>query len=124
MSESGGAGGGVVMVFVTAPDMETARRLVDAALEARAAACANLVPGVESHYWWQGKRERAQEVLAVFKTAAARVEALRAAVVGAHPYECPEFVVAPVAGGHGPYLDWVRAETGQGFGGGAGDSGP
>ena len=47
------------VVLVTAPDMKTARKLAQAALEARLIACANLVPRIESHYWWQGKIEAA-----------------------------------------------------------------
>ena len=56
------------IVLVTAPDLKTARALARAALGARLAACANLVPKLESHYWWQGKLERSNEALILFKT--------------------------------------------------------
>ena len=56
------------IVLVTAPDLKTARRLAQAALAARLAACVNLIPRIESHYWWQDKLESATEVLLVFKT--------------------------------------------------------
>ena len=80
------------IVFVTAPDLKTARKLAKAALAARLIACANLVPKIESHYWWQGKMECSTEVLLIFKTTAARLAALEKLVVKLHPYETPELV--------------------------------
>jgi len=62
----------LAVVLVTAPDIRVARKLARAALEGRLIACANLVPGVESHYWWQGKIERGSEVLLMLKTTRAR----------------------------------------------------
>ncbi len=55
------------VVLVTAPDVKTARKLARAALAARLVACANLIPKIESHYWWQGKIERGTEVLRAFQ---------------------------------------------------------
>ena len=95
------------LALVTAPDMKTARRLARAALEARLIACANLLPKVESHYWWQGKIERSEEILMVLKTTTRRLGALEKLVVAKHPYDTPEFVVIAVAGGNKRYLDWL-----------------
>jgi len=100
------------LVLVTAPDLKTARQLARAALEAKVIACANLVPAIESHYWWQNKIERGREVLLVLKTTRAWVRALKALVLTLHPYETPEFVVLPIAGGSRAYLDWVAAAVG------------
>jgi periplasmic divalent cation tolerance protein len=100
------------LVLVTAPDLKTARQLARAALEAKVIACANLVPAIESHYWWQNQIERGREVLLVLKTTRARVRALKALVLTLHPYETPEFVVLPIAGGSKAYLDWVAAAVG------------
>ena len=61
------------MVLVTAPDLEVARRLAREALEARLIACANLMPQLESHYWWQGKLESSSEVVLVMKIGRAHV---------------------------------------------------
>ncbi|HEY2952884.1 MAG TPA: divalent-cation tolerance protein CutA [Verrucomicrobiae bacterium] len=97
------------IVLVTAPDLKTARRLAQAALEARLAACVNLIPRLESHYWWQDKLERGAEVLLVLKTARSRLGALEKLIVSKHPYDTPEFVVLPLAGGNKRYLDWLRA---------------
>ena len=96
------------VVFVTAPDLETARRLASAALEARAAACANLITGLESHYWWQGKLECGVEVLVMFKTLLAQVETLRELVLKNHPYTTPEFIALPISHGTPDYLGWIR----------------
>ena len=95
------------LVLVTAPDMNTARKLARAALEARLVACANLLPKVESHYWWQGKIERGAEVLLVLKTTMARLGALEKLIVAKHPYDTPEFLVLPIGRGSKRYLAWV-----------------
>ncbi len=95
------------IVFVTAPDLKTARKLARAALEARLIACANLVPRIESHYWWQGKLESSKEVLIVMKTTKARLAALEKLVLKIHPYDTPEFVVLPLTGGNARYLAWL-----------------
>lgn len=97
------------IVLVTAPDLKTARRLAAAALEARLIACANLVPRIESHYWWQGKLERASEVLLVIKTTRNRLGALEKLVLTHHPYDTPEFLVLPLTSGSERYLAWLDA---------------
>ena len=96
------------MALVTAPDLKTARRLARAALGARLIACANLVPRIESHYWWQGRIERSAEVLLVLKTTAARLARLEKLVLAEHPYDTPEFIVLPLLGGSKRYLDWLN----------------
>lgn len=94
-------------MLVTAPDLKTARKLARAALEARLIACANLVPKVESHYWWQGKNMSGAEVLMLLKTTTARLAALEKLIVSKHPYDTPEFLVLPISRGNKQYLDWV-----------------
>ena len=89
--------------------MKTARKLARAALSARLIACANLVPRVESHYWWQGKIERSAEVLLVLKTTKARLATLEKFILAEHPYDTPEFIVLPLSGGTQRYLDWLDA---------------
>jgi periplasmic divalent cation tolerance protein len=96
-------------VLVTAPDLKTARALAKAALKARLAACANLIPKVESHYWWEGKIESGAEVLMVFKTKKAKLAALEKLVLDRHPYETPEFLVLTLNAGSRKYLDWLAA---------------
>ena len=101
------------VVLVTAPDLKTARRLARAALRQRLAACANLIPGLESHYWWRGKIEASREVLLLFKTRAARLRELEGLILTEHPYDTPEFVVLQLTAGTERYLAWLKQETEQ-----------
>lgn len=107
----------IVLVLCTAPAAaaapklgahDLARKLVDEAL----CACVNVVPGVESYYRWQGAVEHGSELLLVAKTTLPQVERLRQRVAVLHPYELPEFLELPVAGGSHAYLDWLRASVG------------
>ena len=99
------------VVLVTAPDLKTARRLAQSALAARLVACANLVPRIESHYWWQGKLEKNAEVLLLMKTTRTKLAALEKLVLTEHPYDTPEFVVLPITAGTTRYLDWLSASV-------------
>ena len=95
------------LVLVTAPNHKTARALAKTALGARLVACANLIPKIESHYWWQSKIESSAEVLIIFKTTKANLKALEKLTVANHPYDTPEFLVLPILAGSKRYLDWV-----------------
>ena len=96
----------LALALVTAPDLRTARRLAKAAVRERLAACANLVPQIESHYWWKGKVEHGREVLIVFKTATRLLGKLEALVIREHPYDTPEFIVVAIRRGNRRYLQW------------------
>ena len=96
-----------VLVLVTAPKIGVARKIAKAALAARLAACANLIPGVESHYWWQGQLESGREILIIFKTAPRLANQLERIIVEIHPYDTPEVVVVPIQSGSKKYLDWI-----------------
>src|SRR3954469_20497852 len=106
--------GKFVIVLVTAPDIKTARRLSRSALQARLIACANLVPGLESHYWWQGKIERSTEVLLLLKTTRAHLAKLEKLILAEHPYDTPEFIVLPMNSGNRRYLDWIQTSCAPG----------
>ena len=95
------------LVLVTAPDLKAARRLAQAALKTRLAACANLIPKIESHYWWQGRLERSAEVLVLFKTSTRRLAALEKCILAHHPYDTPEFLVVALSKGNERYLTWL-----------------
>ncbi len=97
------------VVLVTVPEIEAARGLARTILGERLVACVNLVPKVESHYWWDGRVESGEEVLMIIKTTRARLERLYERVVELHPYDTPEFLVLGVDSGSGKYLDWVTA---------------
>ena len=99
------------VVLVTAPDLKVARQLARAALKVRLIACANIVPKVESHYWWEGKIERGTEVLLVLKTTKARLAKLEKLILAAHPYDTPEFLVLGLHSGAKRYLAWLDASV-------------
>jgi periplasmic divalent cation tolerance protein len=95
------------VVLVTVPDLKTARAVAKAILQYPAAACVNIIPRVESHYWWQGKIETGKELLLLMKTTVARLDALERCVLSNHPYDTPEFIVLRVDSGNKRYLDWI-----------------
>ncbi|HWQ90207.1 MAG TPA: divalent-cation tolerance protein CutA [Clostridia bacterium] len=99
------------IALVTAPDLKTARRLAQAALQARLTACANLIPKLESHYTWQGKIETSSEVLLIFKTRATLLDRLQKLILAKHPYDTPEFIALPVTRGSKDYLNWIEQST-------------
>jgi len=85
------------LVFVTASSLEEARNLAQGILQKRLAACVNLVPGLESHYWWKGKLESAPEILLIIKTTAEQFEAVAELIRWHHSYDVPEIVAVPPA---------------------------
>ncbi|MBB3345428.1 divalent-cation tolerance protein CutA [Luteimonas sp. RC10] len=101
----------VLTCLNTCPDNATAQHIARALVEARLAACVNLVPGVTSIYRWQGQVQSDAEVLLVIKTTADRLEALTERLRALHPYDTPALVALPVAGGLTDYLRWVDDET-------------
>ncbi len=98
------------LVLITAATLEEARRLADALLQPRLAACVNIVAGIESHYWWQGKLERGSEVLLLVKTSAEQFEAVSAAVREVHSYDCPEIVALDPREMAPAYRAWWEGE--------------
>lgn len=98
-----------MIVLVTAPDLKSARRLLRLALEHRLVACGNLVPKIESHYWWQDKIEKSSEVLILFKTSAKALGDLERLVIEHHPYDTPEVLALSVNRGSSRYLRWIEA---------------
>ncbi len=99
------------LVYVTAPSAEEAERLGRLAVESRLAACANIIPGMRSVYWWQGKLESAEETVLLLKTTAALVGELTQALTDAHSYDCPCVVSLPIEGGNPAFLKWIEDET-------------
>ena len=101
----------VVAVYLTFPDAATAEALATELVDARLAACVNVLPQALSVYRWAGSVVREAEVVAVAKTTAGRLAALVAQVEARHPYDVPCVVAYPAAGGSAAYLEWVRGEV-------------
>lgn len=103
----------VRVVLSTAPDPDTARALARDLVEARLAACVNLVPGATSVYRWEGRVEEAAEVLMVLKTTAAALPALEGALRERHPYDVPECVALDPARVEPRYRAWLLEQCGR-----------
>jgi periplasmic divalent cation tolerance protein len=97
------------IVLTTTADPEEARRLGRTLVEERLAACATLVPAVESIYHWQGEVESSTETLLLLKTGPEQLAALEARLLALHSYQTPEFLVLRVEAGSQPYLEWLQA---------------
>ncbi|MBW2242781.1 MAG: divalent-cation tolerance protein CutA [Deltaproteobacteria bacterium] len=101
----------VQLVLVTAPNGEVAAQLGRTLVEERLAACVNVVPGLRSIYRWEGEIQDDAEVLLMVKTRADRLDSLTRRVQELHPYDVPEILALPIAGGSQAYLAWVRSEA-------------
>lgn len=92
--------------------MKTARSVARESVRSGCAACANLIPRIESHYLWQGKFESSREVLMLLKTTKGKLAELEQLVVKLHPYDTPEFIAVDVTAGNERYLDWWKSCVG------------
>jgi periplasmic divalent cation tolerance protein len=100
-----------VLVMTTLPADADAGTFAHTLVEARLAACVNLLPGMESVYRWEGKVEQERERQLVIKTSRGRLPALWDRVREMHPYDVPEFIVLPIIDGNDAYLRWVGEST-------------
>lgn len=96
------------VVLTTAGSRDEARRIAEALVDRKLAACVNIVPGVLSIYRWEGKRDEAEEWMLLIKTTAAAFERVRDAIKEMHSYELPECLCLPVEGGSEEYLKWLE----------------
>ena len=99
------------IVLTTAASPEEARRIARALVEERLAACATLIPAVESIYRWQGRIETSAETMLLLKTEMAQLKALEDRLLALHSYDTPEFLVLPVEAGNEKYLRWLSEAT-------------
>ncbi len=97
---------------MTAGSAKEARTIARAVLKAKLAACVNIVPGIESHYWWQGKMERSSEHLLLIKSSRLQFARLTALVKKTHSYQTPEIIAVPLAALETSYAKWWRESLG------------
>ena len=100
-----------VVVFITTGSEEEARNIADHLLSRRKAACVNIMPKIESHFWWQEKLDSARESLLIVKTKASLLPEIINLVKEIHSYEVPEVIALPIVGGNPDYLKWLDEET-------------
>ena len=103
--------GMTLLALSTFPDAETARRISNELVTEKFAACANILPGVESIYRWKEKIGNGNETLVIFKLSADRQAAFQEKLRSVHPYEVPEIIFVQVAGGLPEYLRWVAESS-------------
>ena len=101
-----------VVGMVTCSSHAEARKIARVILRKKLAACVNILDGVESHYWWQGKLENARECLLLIKTTKAKTSAVTKAIKSAHRYQVPEVIFLPIMQGERNYLNWIRKSVG------------
>ncbi len=100
-----------VVILITTSTDEEAHNIANVLLAQRKAACVNIVPGVNSLFWWQDKIDSTQESLLIIKTKASLIDEIVTLVRGIHSYEVPEIIALPVIGGNQDYLDWIGKEV-------------
>jgi periplasmic divalent cation tolerance protein len=101
-----------VIVLTTVPSADSGEEIGRTLVDERLAACVNVLPAMTSIYRWKGSVQRDSECQLLIKTASSRIEALRERLGELHPYDLPEFIVVPVAGGDPAYLAWMIEQTG------------
>ncbi|MBE9515163.1 MAG: divalent-cation tolerance protein CutA [Chloroflexi bacterium] len=96
-----------VVVFITASGEEEAHNIAELLVNGKKAACVNVVPRVDSLFWWKGKLDAAQESLLIVKTKASLFREIVELVGSAHSYEVPEIIALPIIAGSEDYLKWL-----------------
>ena len=102
----------ILLALSTFPDAAIARRISNQLVSERFAACANILPSIESIYRWKGKIESANETLVFFKVSDDRQSAFQDKLRSVHPYDVPEIIFLPVASGLPEYVQWVKENCG------------
>lgn len=100
-----------LIIYITCKDDGQAESIATAVVEARLAACANIIPGMRSIYHWESKIESAQEVVLLLKTQAAHFDACAALVRQMHSYEVPCIVALPIVKGTTDFLEWLKEQA-------------
>ncbi|CAN6293746.1 unnamed protein product [Urochloa humidicola] len=100
-----------IVVYVTVPNKEAGKKLAGSIISEKLAACVNIVPGVESVYWWEGKVQSDAEELLIIKTRESLLDALTEHVKANHEYDVPEVIALPIKGGNLKYLEWLKNST-------------
>lgn len=101
----------VRLIYVTASSTDEATSIARSLVDERLAACANVLGGIRSFYWWDGKVQDDEEVALIAKTTSELVDAVVARVKALHSYSCPCVVALPIDAGNPAFLDWIKAET-------------
>ena len=103
---------GEIIILITTSTEEEAHHIAHLLLNQRKAACINIVPGIDSLFWWRGELDKAKESLLIAKTLASLLPEVITLVKGVHSYQVPEIIALPILGGNEDYLRWINSEAG------------
>ena len=101
-----------MQVYVTVPSQDVADTLAASIVDQRLAARVNIIPGLQSVYFWEGKVAKDQELLLMIKTQSSLVPTLAEHVRKHHPYDEPEVIALPITGGSSSYIQWIISSSG------------
>lgn len=96
-----------IVIFITTPNQKEAEKIANALLAEKLAACANIVDGVHSLFWWQGKIDSSNEALLMVKTKSALLQEIIHRAKELHSYDVPEIIALPIISGSQEYLSWI-----------------
>ena len=104
---------GYIVVLITTGSEEEANKIAELLINQRKAACVNIVPVIDSLFWWQGKLDSAKESLLIVKARLSDLKEINESVKKAHSYEVPEIIALPIIGGNEDYLKWLKITVEQ-----------
>lgn len=99
-----------IAVFITTSSTNEAEKIVGRLLTERLIACANIIPQIESRYWWKGKIDTSNECMLIVKSDISKLSSIIELVKKTHSYEVPEIIALPIIGGNSEYLNWIEKE--------------
>ncbi|MBI4295834.1 MAG: divalent-cation tolerance protein CutA [Chloroflexi bacterium] len=102
---------GELVILITAASVQEGSKIARSLLEKRRVACVNIIPSVNSLFWWRDKIDSAEEVLLIAKSRAALLPQVIELVKQIHSYKVPEVIALPIVGGNADYLRWLNDET-------------
>jgi len=97
-----------LVIFITCADKKEAVGIAEALIKGKAAACVNIVDKIASLFWWEGKVDRAKEVLLIVKSRKSKLNRIIRLVKSRHSYKVPEIIALPIIAGYKPYLEWIN----------------
>jgi periplasmic divalent cation tolerance protein len=99
---------GYIIILITSESVEEADHISRVLLEKKKVACVNIIRGIDSYFWWEGKQDSARENLLIAKTKASLLPDILELVRKVHSYDVPEIIALPIIGGNKDYLDWIE----------------
>jgi periplasmic divalent cation tolerance protein len=102
---------GYIVVHVAVKDIEEGRKIAKSIVKRRLATCVNIIPEVESYFWWKDKLETVNEAMLIIKSKESLLPELTKSIKKLHSYSIPEIIALPITGGSRDYLEWLDSET-------------